>query len=105
MGDPFAVVLSLTAGVCIRGSVFDGYYDWDNQDGTFSCGFPRVLVTMDKAWYQNTQVIKGEDETVSFYHTDSYNAFAAEGGRLFTVTMGETAFSNCGDYELREETK
>ena len=85
----FALVLTVCAGARVRAGVFDGYWDFEQSDGTYAYGFPRVLVTMDKTWYQNTRVVLGEEgRTASFYHTDSYNAYAAEGldgGRLFTL--------------------
>ncbi len=93
----FAIIMA--AGACAWAGTFDGYWDFKQEDGTYAYGFPRVLVSMDKTWYRNTRVILGEgSSTASFYHKDSYNAYAAEGldgGRLFTIGASvNTDFQN-----------
>ena len=83
----FAIVMA--AGMCTMAGTFDGYWDFEQADGTYAYGFPRILVAMDKAWYQNTKVVLGENgSTASFYHKGSYDAYAEEGmtgGLLFTI--------------------
>ncbi len=95
----FTFLIIMTVSVHAQGGIFDGYWDFEQADGTYAYGFPRVLVTMDKMWYQKTRVVLGEGEsTASFYHKDSYNAYADEGldgGLLFTIGASvNTDFQN-----------
>ena len=84
-----SIAIVAAAGMCTMAGTFDGYWDFEQADGTYAYGFPRILVVMDKTWYQNTRVVLGEDgSTASFYHKGSYNAYAEEGmtgGLLFTI--------------------
>ena len=84
-----SIAIVAAAGLCTMAGTFDGYWDFEQADGTYAYGFPRILVVMDKTWYQNTRVVLGEDgSTASFYHKCSYNAYAEEGmtgGLLFTI--------------------
>ena len=82
-----ALVMGAAAGASAWAGAFDEYYDFEQTDGTYAYLFPRALVTLDEEWYQNTMVIVG-DRGATFYHKDSYDAYAAEGlegGRLFTL--------------------
>ena len=87
------LVLSIAVSTTVWAGTFDQYYDYENGEGTYSYYFTDgspdqgIFVTMDKNWYQNTRV-EIEDGGATFYHKDSYNAFAGEGlkgGRLFTI--------------------
>ena len=68
--------------------IFDDYYDYQNEDGTYSYFFTQgIKVTLDEEWYRNT-IVKTKDSGATFYHKDSYEAYQAkgyEGGRLFTI--------------------
>ena len=99
----FAVVIFLVmfmaAGVHTWAGAFDNYWDFEQAGGTYAYGFPRIKVTMSKTWYQKTRVVLGENgSTASFYHKDSYNAYAEEGltgGLLFTLGASvNTDFQN-----------
>ena len=89
-----SLLTCLTVGAAAWAGPFDHFYDYQNPDGTYSYyftgdDFPQGLfVTMDKDWYQNT-FVKTNDNSASFYHTDSYNAYADEGleggGFLFAI--------------------
>ena len=78
------------AGLMATGAyAFEHYYDNKNADGTYSYYFydEDLFVTIDEEWYRNTRVVIG-DSGASFYHEDSYEAYAAEGlngGLLFTI--------------------
>ena len=82
--------LSIAASASVWAGAFEQYYDYRNADGTYSYYFETgsgVFVTMDEEWYTNTRVVI-EDSGASFYHKDSYNAYAEEGykgGWLFTI--------------------
>ena len=88
-GALVALVFAAMAGLCAFAGTFDDYYDFELADGTYAYAFPRVLISLDELWYRNTRVVTGENgSTFSFYHTGSYEAYAAEGldgGRLFTI--------------------
>ncbi len=93
------LVLVLAAGASATAGTFDEYWDFEQADGTYAYGFPRVLVSMDQNWYQKTRVVLGErGSTASFYHKGSYDAYAAEdmeGGLLFTIGASvNTDFEN-----------
>ena len=86
-----AMGMSLTAAVTASAGAFEHYYDYENPDGSYSYYFEQgqgVFVTIDKNWYQNT-FVKTDDSGATFYHRDSYEAWAAEGiegaGRLFRL--------------------
>lgn len=83
------IAVTMLMSVNILAGTFDEYVDYAQPDGTYTYAFPRVLVTMDETWYQNTRVVMGENgSTVSFYHKASCDAYTAEGqdgGRLFTI--------------------
>ena len=85
----FTFMMIAASGACVAAGSFDDYWDFELADGSYAYGFSRVLVTMDQDWYQNTRVVLGEGGgTASFFHKDSYNAYAEEGmtgGRLFTI--------------------
>ena len=58
------ITLLLTALMCLAGAgcalagMFDDYYDYQNEDGSYSYYFDQgVTVTMDEEWYRNTIVI------------------------------------------------
>jgi len=84
-----SIAIVTAAGMCTMAGTFDGYWDFEQAEGTYAYGFPRILIAMDKTWYQNTRVVLGEDGSMaSFYHKGSYNAYAEEGmtgGLLFTI--------------------
>ena len=95
----FTLAIIMAASMCAWAGTFDEYWDYEQADGTYAYGFPRIRVSMDKTWYQKTRVVLGEGgATASFYHTDSYNAFAEkglDGGRLFTIGASvNTDFQN-----------
>lgn len=83
-----SILLACAMTATVFAGAFDVYYDYQNEDGTYSYYFEQGLkVTLDEDWYQNTMVIA--DETgATFYHKDSYEAYKEEGyegGRLFTL--------------------
>lgn len=84
-----AVMLILAFGTSVFAGAFDDYYDYQNEDGTYSYYFTQgVTVTMDKFWYQHTRVI-ADDNGATFYHKASYEKYKEEGyegGRLFTLS-------------------
>ena len=84
-----ALVIAMSLGMYALAGTFDGYWDFEQPDGNYAYGFERVLVTMDEDWYHGTIVVNGENgRTASFYHKDSYEAWADEGmvgGLLFTL--------------------
>ena len=99
----------LTIGVTVWAGPFETHYDYENGDGTYSYyftgeDFPQGLyVTMDQEWYQNTFVIE-DDNSASFYHKDSYNAYADEGleggGFLFSIGASvNTDFQDLPQFE------
>lgn len=88
-----SLVLSMAVSAAVWAGPFDQYYDYENEEGTYSYYFTDgsseqgIFVTMDKNWYQNTRV-EIEDGGATFYHKDSYDAYAEKGlkgGRLFTI--------------------
>ena len=87
-----ALALSMTVSAAAWAGTFDDYYDYRNEDGTYSYYFTAddsqgLFVTMDQEWYQNTFVMTG-DAGATFYHKGSYDAYAKEGltgGKLFTI--------------------
>ena len=83
------LAIFMAAGVNTWAGTFDNYWDFEEPNEVYSYGFPRIKVSMDKTWYQKTRVVLGENgSTASFYHKDSYNAYAEEGvtgGLLFTI--------------------
>ena len=103
------ITLLLTALMCLAGAgcalagMFDDYYDYQNEDGTYSYYFTQgVTVTMDEDWYRNT-IIKTGDDGATFYQKDSYEAYAdqgLEGGRLFTIGASvNTDFKDLPSFE------
>ncbi len=87
-----ALTLSMAVSAAAWAGTFDDYYDYRNEDGTYSYYFTAddsqgLFVTMDQEWYQNTFVMTG-DAGATFYHKGSYDAYAKEGltgGKLFTI--------------------
>ena len=54
-----ALALSMTVSAAAWAGTFDDYYDYRNEDGTYSYYFTAddsqgLFVTMDQEWYQNT---------------------------------------------------
>lgn len=84
----FVVLLAFAASVNVFAGAFSDYYDYMNNDGTYSYYFTQGLkVTLNEEWYQNT-FVSAEDYGAVFYHKDSYDRYAEEGfkaGRLFTI--------------------
>lgn len=84
-----AIAVTMMTGICAQAGTFDGYWDFQQEDGSFAYGFPRIKVAIDKTWYRNTKVVLSEGGmTASFYHRASYRAFEKEGmtgGLLFTI--------------------
>ena len=105
-------LLSVSASLFLSAAAwagpFEHYYDYQNPDGTYSYYFEPgeymqpVFVTMDKDWYRHTRVVI-DDSGVSFYHKDSYNAYAGEGmkgGWLFSIGASvNTSFQNLPGFE------
>lgn len=83
------IAMIMTVGTSALAGTFDEFWDFEQEDGTYAYAFPRLKISMDGFWYQNTRVVVGEGgATASFYHKGSYNAFAEEGmvgGLLFTI--------------------
>ena len=85
------LAMSLAASAAVWAGVFDEYYDYKNEDGTYTYYFTGggdsegIFVTLDEEWYQNTFVKTG-DGGAAFYHKGSYQAYEPKGfagGRLF----------------------
>ena len=100
----FTLVLTIASCLCVSAGTFDGYWDFPQSDGTFAYAFPRILVSIDENWYLNTRVVLGEGGmTASFYHRDSYAAYAEEGmdgGLLFTLGASvNTDFENLPSFK------
>ena len=105
-----SILISLSLAVCLALSVmtwagpFEHFYDYENQDGSYSYFFTNgIFVTMDKEWYQNT-FVKIEERGATFFHKDSYDAYAAQGlegaGRLFTIGGSvNTSFQELPSFE------
>ena len=90
-------LLSVSAALFFATAVwagpFEHFYDYQNPDGTYAYyletgeHMQSVFITLDKDWYRHTRVLL-EDGGASFYHRDSYKAYAEEGmkgGWLFTI--------------------
>ena len=103
-----SIVLCMAVSTAVWAGPFEQYYDYRNDDGSYSYYFTDgspdqgIFVTMDLNWYQNTRV-KIEAGGATFYHKDSYNAFAEEGlkgGRLFTIgACVNSDFQNLPSFE------
>ena len=98
-----AVLLVLSFASVVSAGVFDDFYDYQNEDGTYSYYFTQgVSVTMDEDWYQKTMVIPG-DGGAAFYHKASYDAWQQKGmtgGKLFTLSASvNTDFQNLPSFE------
>ena len=96
-------LMCLTGAGCALAGMFDDYYDYQNEDGTYSYYFTQgVTVTMDEDWYRNT-IVKTGDDGASFYQKDSYEAYAdqgLEGGRLFIIGASvNTDFKDLPSFE------
>ena len=102
-----AVLTLMTATVVSMASTagaFEQYYDYKNEDGTYSYYFTEGLtVTMSEEWYQKTRVTIDEGGA-TFRHRDSYNQYAKEGldgGKLFTIKASvNTDFQELPSYEF-----
>lgn len=83
-----AFVLTLAGASTVSAGVFDDYYDYENEDGTYTYYFMQGLkVTVDEDFYQKT-IVRAGDGGATFYHKASYEAYLKEGfdgGRLFTL--------------------
>ena len=99
-------ILSFTSIVMAK--PFENFYDYQTEDGTFeyylepSEYMQSVFIPMDKDWYRHTIVLI-EDNGVSVYHKDSYNAYAEDGlkgGWLFTIgACVNSDFQNLPSFE------
>ena len=102
------LAMSMAVSAAVWAGTFDYFNDYENPDGTYSYFItegsfcPGIFVTMDKEWYQNTRLITS-DRGATFYHKDSYNAYAEEGlegGRLFTIgACVNSDFQNLPSFE------
>ena len=98
-----AALIVISFAAVVSAGVFDDFYDYQNEDGTYSYYFTQgVCVTMDKDWYQKTVVIP-DDGGAAFYHKASYDAWQQKGmtgGKLFTLGASvNTDFQNLPSFE------
>ena len=101
-----ALGMSIAASVTVWAGPFENFYDYENQDGSYTYYFDQgqgVFVTMDENWYRHTLVITN-DHGASFFHRESYDAFAEEGwkdgGWLFTLCASkDTNFRDLPGFE------
>ena len=97
------VIAALAFSVTVHAGAFDVYYDYQNEDGSYSYYFDQgVTVTMDEEWYRNT-FVKISDEGAGFYHKASYDAYEKEGytgGWLFSIGASvNTDFEDAPSFE------
>lgn len=81
------LVVFCAAGANAAG--LEDFNDYMNEDGTYGYySMQGMSLTLSEEWYQNT-ILKADVSSVTFYHRDSYEKYAAEGvedgGMLFTI--------------------